>query len=545
MVDEHAALAEAHRLGIAVNDEEVRQRILTMPAFQQNGHFIGQQLYQQLLRSQRPPMTPSEFEENVRDEIAVDKLRMALTSWIGIPDSELVAEYRRRNDQVKLSVVALTADSFRSDVTVTDAEVSSYFDGHAADFRIPEKRKIRYLLVDVDALRAKITIPPADVEAAYNAAIDQYTTPEQIRASHILFSTTGKDEAQVKQKAEEVLAKAKAGADFAALARQYSDDAASAKNGGDLDYFGRGRMVPEFEQVAFAMQPGQISDLVKTQYGFHIIKLTDKKPAIVRPLSEVRDQIVDQLTYQRAQAQASTIADRIGPQIKAPGDLDRVAAAEGLKVQETGFFSRDEPIMGLGSAPEITARAFAMQQGQVSDQVTTSRGPAFLTLTAVQASYVPKLDEVKDQVHEALVKQKALALSTEKAKAVAAQLAKASDFAAEAKALKLEAKETDFIARGSALPDLGVSPAVDKVAFALDKGAVSDPIPTANGTAIVKVVDKTVASDELINAQKDNFREQILDERRNRFFTDYMNAAKQRMRIQLNPDAVKRIVGEG
>jgi peptidyl-prolyl cis-trans isomerase D len=543
MVDERAALVEADRLGISVNDEEVRQRILTMAAFQQNGQFIGQQLYQQLLRSQRPPMTPAEFEENVRREIAVDKLRMALTSWVAVPDRELASEYRRRNDQVKLSVVALTADSFRNDVTVTDAEVSSYFDAHAADFTIPEKRKIRYVLVDVDAIRSKITIPPADVEAAYNASIDQYTTPEQIRASHILFSTTGKDEATVRAKAEEVLAKAKAGADFAALAREYSDDEATAKNGGDLDYFGRGRMVPEFEQVAFNMQPGEISDLVKTQYGFHIIKVTDKKPAIVKPLDEVRDQIVDRLTYERAQAQASAVADRMAPQITAPGDLDRVAAAEGLTVQETGFFARDEPIMGLGSAPEVAARAFQMQQGQVAGRVNTSRGIAFLTLTGIQASYVPKLDEVKDAVREAVVKNKARDLAAARAQEIAARLKAAPDFAAAAKSLNLEAKDTDFISRGSALPDLGVSPEVDKVAFALDQGAVSDPISTSAGTAIVKVLEKSVASDELIEAQKDTFRRQLLDERRNRFFTDYMTAAKARMQIQVSPEAVQRIVG--
>ncbi len=233
----------------------------------------------------------------------------------------------------------------------------------------------------------------------------------------------------------------------------------------------------------------------------------------------------------------------MAPQITAPGDLDRVAAAEGLTVQETGFFSRDEPIMGLGSSPEVAARAFQMQQGQVAGRVTTPRGVAFLTLTGVQASYVPKLEEVNDQVHEAVVKDKARQLAATRAADIATRLKAAPDFAAAAKSLNLEAKETDFINQGSALPDLGVSPEVDKVAFALDKGAVSDPISTSTGTAIVKVIDKTVATPELISAQKDSFREQILEERRNRFFTDYMTAAKQRMQIQVSPDAVQRIVG--
>src|SRR6478609_10075677 len=261
MVDERAALAEAERLGIKVSDEEVRQRIFAMPAFQENGGFIGEARYQQLLRMQRPPMVASEFEDNVRRGLAVEKLRGSLTDWLSVNDKDLEQEYRRRNDKVKLAVVSFTADSFRGQVNATDAEVASYFEGHKNDFKIPEKRKIRYLLVDVEALRAKTVVPTGDIEREYNNNAEQYTTPEQVRASHILLKTEGKDEAAVKAKAEDLLKQIRAGADFAELAKKNSEDEASAKNGGDLDYFGRGRMVKEFEEAAFSLQPGQISDL--------------------------------------------------------------------------------------------------------------------------------------------------------------------------------------------------------------------------------------------------------------------------------------------
>ena len=283
MVDERAALAEADRLGIDANDEEVRQRILSIPAFQENGAFIGDQRYQQLLRMQRPPMTPDEFENSVHRQLIVEKLRASLSEWMSISDRDLEQEYRRRNNKVKLAVAHFTADTFRSQVTASDAEITSYFNAHTTDFKIPEKRKIRYLLVDVDALRAKVVVPSADIERAYNNNIDQYSTPEQVRASHILLKTEGKDDAAVKAKAEDILKQAKSGADFAELAKKHSEDEASAKNGGDLDYFGKGKMVPEFDQAVFAMQPGQISDQpVKTQYGYHIIKVVDKKPGTSR-----------------------------------------------------------------------------------------------------------------------------------------------------------------------------------------------------------------------------------------------------------------------
>src|SRR5262249_31736701 len=216
------------------------------------------------------------------------------------------------------------------------------------DFKTPETRKIRYLLPDIDALRAKVVVPPADIEKEYNNNIEQYSTPEQVRASHILLKTEGKDEAAVKAKAEELLKQAKAGADFAELAKKNSEDEGSAKNGGDLDYFGRGRMGPEFDTAVFAMQPGQLSDLVKTQYGFHIIKLIDKKVATTRSLAEVRQQINDQLAYERAQAQAADLAQSLEKQITKPADLDAVAKAQGLQVQESGFFAPDEPILVLG-----------------------------------------------------------------------------------------------------------------------------------------------------------------------------------------------------
>jgi len=540
MVDERAALAEADRLGIKVSDEEVRQRILATPAFQENGTFIGETRYQQLLRMQRPPMTAAQFEDNVRRSLAVDKLRASLTDWLSVADKDLEGEYRRRNDKVKLAVVSFTADTFRPQVSATDAEVTAYFDGHKEDFKIPEKRKIKYLLIDFDALRTRITIPAADVQQAYNTNIEQYSQPEQVRASHILLKTEGKDDAAVKAKAEDLLKKAKAGADFAELAKANSEDEGSAKNGGDLDFFGRGRMVPEFDQVAFQLQPGQISDVVKTQYGYHIIKLTDKKAAATRSIDEVRQQLTDQLSYERAQTQANEIAAQVEREVKKPADIERVARARGLAVLESGFFAREEPIMGLGPAPEAASRAFEMKPDEVAGPLRAGRGILFQTMTAKQDPYVPKIEEVKDRVRDEVVKQKAREVSKQKATEIAAKLKSAPDFEKAAKAAGVEAKTTDLIAAGAPIPDLGVAPAVEDAAFKLPVGAVSDPIATDNGSAVIKVVEKKAVTTEEWNTSKDRFREELLTDRRNRFFSAYMGKAKQKMKIDVNREALQR-----
>jgi peptidyl-prolyl cis-trans isomerase D len=540
LVDQQAALVEAGRLGIKASDEEVRQRIFSAPAFQENGAFIGEQRYQQLLRSQRPPLTPAEFERSVREELVLDKLRAVLTNWLSVTDKELEQEYRLRNDKVKLAVVSFIADSFRAEATASDAEVAAYFNAHQVDFKVPEKRKVRYLLVDADAIRAKATVPEASIERAYNEGIAQYTSPEQVRASHILLKTEGKDDAAVKAKAEDVLKQARGGADFAALAKKYSEDEGSAKNGGDLDYFGKGKMVPEFDQVVFTMQPQQISDLVKTQFGYHIIKLFDKKPAKVSTLAEVHQQIHDQLASETGRAQAADLAQTIAKEVSKPADLDKAAKAHGLAVQDSGFFSRDESILTLGSSPEAVSRAFEMKVGDVSGPLQSARGFAFETVVAIQPPGMPKLDDVKDRVRDEVIKQKARELSRQKAAAVAAKLKGAADFEKAAKAAGVDAKTTDLITRDAPLPDLGIAPAVMDAAFKLPALAVSDPISTDNGTVVVKVLEHKEVTPTEWAANVDRFREEQITATRNRFFGAYMTKARQGMKIELNREAIQR-----
>jgi peptidyl-prolyl cis-trans isomerase D len=543
MVDEQASLAEARRQGIDVSDAELAQRIVSYPSFQENGQFIGHDRYAALLRMQRPPMSTDEFEQTLRNSLVIEKLRAALTEWVTVTDKEVEQEYQRRNEKVKLEMVSFPADKYRSEVTVTDAELGPYFEAHKEQYRVGEKRKIRYVLVDVDALRASVRPTEREVQRSYNDNLELYSTPEQVRASHILFKTAGKNDAEVKAKAEQVLKEVKAGGDFAALAKKYSEDEATAKQGGDLDFFARGRMVPEFDEVAFKLQPGEVSDLVKTQYGYHIIKVTDKKPAAVRTLDEVRPQIVDQLSYERAQTKAGDMAAAMENEIKKPADLDKVAASNGLKVQESGFFTREEPILGLGPSPQAAAEAFTLKPGEVSPAVRTSRGYAFITVVGTQPPRLPVPDEVKERVKEDLTKEKAKAVAQQKATALAAALKASGDMAKAAKAAGVEVKTTELVARDSPLPDIGVSPEVDAVAFALPAGATSDPIVTDNAVEVVKVVEHKQPTPAEFAADRDRLREEMLNDRRGRFFAAYMQKAKQKMKIEVNRENLQRVVG--
>ena len=541
MIEEETAMAEASRLGISATDEEVRTRIGSMPGLQENGQFIGEQRYRQILQMQTPPLTVSDFEEQIRRAITMEKLRAALTNWITVGDKEVEAEFRRRNEKVKLAVVSFPADKFREGLEATDAELTAYYDAHKNELKIPEKRKVKYALVDMQAIRSKIAISPDDIKRYYEDNEQQYSTPEQVRASHILFKTQGKDDAAVKKQAEEVLAKAKSGADFAKLATQYSEDDTSKVKGGDLDFFPKGQMVPEFDKAAFSMNVGDISDLVKSQYGYHIIKVTEKKPATKKSLDDVRAQIEDQLKWERAQADAQRVADEVAGKIKSPADFDGYAKGRGLTVGESSFFSREEPIAGLGMAPAVAERAFELKDGEVSEPIRTQQGFAFITVTGKQDSYIPKLDDVKAKVRDEVLKKKAVDVARQKAAAIGAQM-KSGDFNAAAKSAGLEVKTTDFVARGAAIPDVGASPAVDAVAFNLQPNQVSDPIVTDNGTVIVKVLERQDPAPADMASGKSTLKNELLNESRQRFYAAYMTKARERMKVNVNRELIAQLV---
>lgn len=542
MIQEEASLAEAQRIGITASDAEVRERILALPAFQENGQFIGDQRYRQLLRMQSPPMRPDEFEDQVRRSIVSEKLQAAVTGWITVADSDVVSEFKKRNEKVKLAVVTFPADKFREGLVATDAEVAKHFEDHKESYRVAEKRKVRYLTIDQEAMRQKAVVTGQQIERSYNDNIQQYSTPEQVRASHILLKTEGKDDAAVKKQADDLLAQIKAGANFEELAKTHSEDEVSAAKGGDLDFFNKGAMVPEFDKVAFALPPGQMSDVVKSSFGYHIIKVTDKRAATQKSLAEVRSQIEDQLKWEQAQAAAQKLSEQVAADLKKPADFETVARARGLQTGESGFFQQDEPIPGIGMAPAVGQQAFQMKEGDVSEPIRTPQGFAFITVTGRQDPYLPTLDEVRAKVRDDVLKQKAIDTARQRAAAIAADM-KSGDFEKAAKAAGLEVKTTELIARGAPIGDAGLSPALEAAAFSLPVGGVSDPVVTETGTAIVKVLERQDVAPEQLAKEKDTLRTELLNDRKQKFFAAYMTKARQRMDININRETIAQIIG--
>ena len=542
MIDEYAGLQEAERLGVTVTDAEVRERIVSFPAFQQNGQFIGELAYVQVLRQQTPPTTPVDFEEEIRRSLMLERLQTAVTTWITVTDEDLQREHVRRTEKIHVSTISFRADDFREGIEATDDDVAALFEENATDYTVPEKRRLRFVLIDIPALKESFTPSDAEVQDYYDNNLERYTEPEGLRASHVLLRTEGKDPAEVQTQAEAIVAEARNGADFAELARQYSDDEGTKEIGGDLGSISPGQTVPEFEGAAFALEQGEISDPVSSLFGVHIIKATEKTGGTSQPLDEVRESIVDLLKQESADSRASALAQAMATEIATAADLDPAARRRGFEPQESGFAAPGEPILGLGYSSTVSAQAFQLVQGQVAGPIQTPSGPAFVTVVDIQDPSVPPLEEVEARVRDDVIRQKAFAAAQERAAEVATLLKTAEDFTQAAEAESLDVDTGDSVARGGAVPGVGLNVAVEAVAFSLSADETSDPVLTDDSAVILHVHERQEATASDFDATRETLRSEIIAARQNQFFAAYMENAKTKITIDVDMNVFAQAV---
>ena len=536
MIDEYAALQEAERLGVTVTAAEIRGRIVSFPAFQQNGQFVGEQAYVQSLRLQSPPMTPAHFEEDIRRSLMLARLQAAVTDWITVTDEDLRREHVRRSETISVSAISFRADDFREGIEATDADVAALFAQNAVDYTVPEKRQLRFVLINVAALKESFTPSDDDVQGYYGYNTDRYTDPVTLRASHILLRTEGKDLPEVQTQAEAIVAEARGGADFAELARQHSEDEGTKELGGDLGPISPGQMVPEFEGAAYALDQGEISDPVSSMFGVHIIKATEKTGGTTQPLNEVRESIVDLLKQESADARASALADAMAAEITTAADMDAAARQRGLEPQVPGFVSPGEPILGLGFSSEVTARAFQLGQGPVAGPIQTPTGPAFVPVVGIQDPSIPSLEEVEARVRDDVIRKKAFAAAQARAAEVATLLQTADDFTQAAETEELEVSTSDAIARGAAVPGVGLDAAVEAVAFSLSAGETSDPVLTGNSAVILHVHERQEATAADFQATRETLRNDMIAEQQGQFYAAYLENVKARIGFDVRLD---------
>jgi peptidyl-prolyl cis-trans isomerase D len=537
LVDEELMYQEATRQGLRVTPEEVAMAITRDPNFQENGRFIGVARYRDLFRAGNVGV--GEYEAQVRRRLLIETYRNLIGNGVVVTDAQVEKEFLRRNQKTTVEYVLIDPKHLPAPPPASDEEAARYYEAHRDRFARGEGRTGTYVLISPQELARAITVADDEVLAAYNRDLPtKYTVREQRRASHILFKVatgvTPADASRIEAKARDVLKKARSGSDFAELARKYSEDS-SASNGGDLNFFGRGQMVKEFEEAAFSLPVGAVSDLVRTNYGFHIIKVTETREPHTMTFEEVKDRLREELKLAQARSQA---ADRAAALAKASagGGLEAVARSQGLTPTATGPVRPGDAVAGLAASQQVVARMMTLDTGKVSEAIAIPSGQVVVQVTGVVPDETRPLSEVRSQVNQALAEegQRSAVLAAIHAPSAA------SGLAALAKQFKVEIKTEKDLARGSALPGVPRNAGLDRQIETLSPGALGDPVTTTAGILVLSVKERNEHRDELAS-QRDATRDSLVSQDRERLVRSVLRQLRDQGHVKVNAPLVDAI----
>ena len=542
MVREQLEGLEAKRLGFQVDDQAVIKAITEDPQLQTDGRFVGSATLTRLLQQQG--MTVADFESEVRRQLKTQRLREAVTDGVSVSDAEVSAEFRRRSELIHAEYVYIPLAQFEAGIQPTDEEIRARFDSNKDRYRQPERRVLSYLLVDPIELRAKVLPTGAEVESYYRANAAEFTTPPQVCGRHILLKVKpgataekGHEDLEARTLAEGALARLKKGEPFEKVAKETSEDS-SAKNGGSLGCFSKEQMAPEFSSAAFALQPGAMSDLVKSSFGYHIIKVDTTLPGSTQPLDQARKRIEAQLQDSKSRDLASQKAEAVAQALKANQTLEQVATAQGLAVKKS------EPLqLGKGSgvltSPVLLSQAFELKAKETSkDGFPAGAGAAFIRLDEILPTKTPELSEVKDEVKKDLIRVMAREKARESAKALVAD-AERTDMAKAAIKAKLTRVETKgLVGRGQAFTEIPQSSLLEDQVFDLGEKKLSSPLDTPSGVAIARVLEKKSSDETALVQQRDSIRESLVSAKKDRLFSSYLQTLTDRYPISRNAQAL-------
>lgn len=557
LIMQKAMIAEAHRMGFKVTDEELRDELQHGPFAQvlfPNGSFAGQETYENFLQQQFN-LSVSQFERLLKSDLLIRKLRATVEGPISISDQDIADAYQRENTKVKFDYAVLTLEDVEKQIHPTEAELKGYFDKNKQAYAnaIPEKRSARYVVIDTAKLQRQVQVTPQELQAYYNQHQDQYRVPEQVNVRHILIKTPApgpdgkvdeKAAQAAKQKAEDILKQIQNGADFAELAKKYSEDPGSKDKGGSIGWIQRGQTVPEFEQAAFSLGKGQTSGLVRSTFGFHIIRVEDKQQAHVKPLEEVKAQIEPALAAQKVSTQVDALANKVENQARAQG-LDKAAKDNGLEVLSAGPFARTDSVPGLGNAPEFMSSVFAAHDKNPPEMVHVPQGYVIYQVTQVEPARTPSFDEIRARVEQDYKGERARTMLAQKTQELSDKARSMHDLKKAAKEVGAQVKASELVGVNSQVPDIGALTGPAAAIFDMKKGDISGPIATGRAGVVASLLEKQEPPPEQLAAAKDRLREQLLQEKRNQYLEVFVANLRDRMekdgKIRINQQEMKRI----
>lgn len=540
MIQEEATRLEAKKLGLEASPEEVLRAAQATPGLYENGAFIGREQFERV-----SGMSLDQFEAQLGESVVSEKLKAIVTDGVQVAPAEVRAEFIKRNTKAKIESVVVDPSQFIKDVKITPEALDAFFKKDAARYKLPEQRRVRYVLVDTARIQAQAKVTDDDIKNYYGSHLSDYRVPDRVHVAHILLKTTGKTPAEIttiESTARDVLNQAKSGKDLADLAKRYSEDS-TAQKGGDIGWIVRGQTVKEFETAAFSLRPGQISDLIKTMYGIHIIKVLDKQTAHLQTLDEVKEDIRTELGKQKLANAQQAVADYLGAKFKAsPKDFEGVARKEGLEVKETPPFKFKETLPDFGNSEAFANLAFQLRTGEVGQPITVPKGLAIIQVTEIVPEHQAKLDEVRAMVEQDYRNEQSKVLAAEKARELADK-AKSQDFKATAKALGLTVKESNDFAQQDNVENVGSGSALS-AAFTLAPGQTSDVITSGANQIVFRVLTHTPANEADLPRQQDQIAEELVNQKRDLAFQIYRRNLKQQLirsgELKINDTAFKQ-----
>jgi peptidyl-prolyl cis-trans isomerase D len=540
MIQHESVLVQAKKLGIIASPAEVRKAAQSIPGLTEAGAFESEEKFEKATG-----MTMSQFEGQIADSIIYQKMQEIVSDGVQVTPDEVRAEFAKRNTKARIQYVLFDPSQYIKPVKVTPDTLEAFFKKNAARYNLPEERRVRYVLIDADHLRKQVNVSDSEINSYYQSHLSDYRIPDRAHVVHILFKTTGKTPAEVatiEKTAASVLDQVKAGKDFGDLAKKYSDDT-SAQQGGDIGWIVRGQTVKEFEDAAFSMKPGQVSGLIKTIYGIHIVKVLERQTAHLQSLDEVKDAIRQTLDKQKLDQAQQAASDDLGRRFRDnPKNFAEIAKTAGLDVKESPLFKFKETVPDFGTSEAFANLSFQLKVGEVGDPITVPKGLAIIQLEAIVPEHPAKLDEVRSQVEEDYRADQSKVLAADAAREFA-EKCKTADFKAAARALKLTVKESkDFTSDGT-VENVGSASALS-AAFTLPEGKSSGVVPMGGNSIVFNVLAHTPPNDADFAAQKDQIAEELVERKRSLAFEIYKGNLKQQLihsgELKINDAAMKQ-----
>jgi peptidyl-prolyl cis-trans isomerase D len=556
LIQRQTLIAEADHLGLRATDEAVRDELQHgrySGTFFPAGNFIGEAAYEELL--QQHDLTVTQFERSVKEDILIDKLRSMVAGGAMVTDAEIRQKFEKENTKVKFDYAVLRKDDILKELHPTDSELKAFYDSHKASYNnsIPEKRKIKYVLIDTAKLQSEAQVSQQDLQSYYDQHRDEFRMPEQVNVRQILIKTPlpgsdgkvdqkGVDAAQ--KKAQDVLAQLKGGAKFEDLAKKYSEDP-SSKDGGSVGWIKRGGFpVPDVDKAAFSLPKGGTSDVINAGYAFVILRVDDKQDAHVKTLAEVKDQIEPIIKQQKAQEAADSEANALLAQARS-GGLDKAAAAKNMPVVATDFISRTDSLPGIGSSPQFTEAVFTAAEKSPPDEVQVPQGFAIFELEAIKPPATPSFEDIHSRVETEFKNERAGTLLTQKTQELSDRAKADHDLKKAAKELGATMKTSDFVLPDGQVPDIGSMSGAASVAFTLKAGDISGPVDSGNTGVVLAILDKQAPTDADFAAKKDQIRDTLVQSKQSELFGLFMANLREQMeksgKIKINEQEMKAL----